>query len=84
LSATYHFTFTGDEEIKGSVDIRNGKLTVDKDHSGRPDISIIADSKSWLTFLAKEKSLVSALLARKIQIKGSPLLMKSFAKCFPL
>lgn len=84
LTATYHFTFTGDEDIKGTVDIRDGKLSVQEDHVGRPDILIIADSKTWLSFLAKEKNLVSALIARQIKVKGSPLLMKSFARCFPL
>ncbi|MBU8848476.1 MAG: SCP2 sterol-binding domain-containing protein, partial [Desulfobacterales bacterium] len=49
-----------------------------------PDISIIADTKTWLDFLAKEKNLILALLQRKIKIKGSPALMKNFAKCFPL
>ncbi|MBA4369550.1 MAG: 4Fe-4S ferredoxin [Desulfobacterium sp.] len=84
VSATYHFTFTGEEHVEGTVDIRNMELEVKKGHIGQPDISIIADSKTWLGFLAKEKNLFHALLARKIKIKGSPLRMKEFAKCFPL
>ena len=51
---------------------------------GKPDISVIADTKTWLDFLAKEKNLILALLQRKIKIKGSPTLIKNFAKCFPL
>jgi ferredoxin len=84
LNATYHFTFTGNENIKCTVDIHDMKLAVKKDHSGQPDISIIADSHTWLKFLAKEKNLILALLTLKIKIKGSPMLMKKFAKCFPL
>ncbi|MCP3899760.1 MAG: 4Fe-4S ferredoxin [Desulfobacteraceae bacterium] len=84
LNATYHFTFTGKEEVKGSVDIRDEKLQVHQGLVGKPDISIIADSQTWLSFLAKEKNIILAMLQRKIKIKGSPLLMKSFAKCFPL
>ncbi|MDA3915896.1 MAG: SCP2 sterol-binding domain-containing protein [Deltaproteobacteria bacterium] len=84
LEATYHFTFTGDEQIKASVDIKNMKLSVEYGHIGKPDISIIADTVTWLSFLAKEKNLLLALIQRKIKIKGSPVLMKRFAKCFPL
>ena len=84
MSATYHFTFTGDEDVKGTVNIKNKSLDIKKGHVGKPDISIIADSKTWLKFLSKEKNLLAALITRKIKIKGSPLLMKNFAKCFPL
>jgi len=82
--ATYHFTFTGDEQIKASVDIKNMKLSVAYGHIGKPDISVIADTKTWLSFLAKGKNMIWALIQRKIKIKGPPLLMKRFAKCFPL
>lgn len=84
MSATYHFTFTGDEKVKGTVNIKNKSLDVKNGHVGKPDISIIADSKTWLKFLSKEKNLLPALITRKIKIKGSPSLMKNFAKCFPL
>jgi len=84
LEATYHFTFTGDEQIKASVDIKNMKLSVAYGHIGKPDISVIADTKTWLSFLAKGKNMIWALIQRKIKIKGPPLLMKRFAKCFPL
>lgn len=84
INATYHFTFTGAEEVQGTVDIRDMKLKVKKGLVGKPDISITADTKTWLDFLAKEKNLILALIQRKIKIKGSPALMKDFAKCFPL
>ncbi|MFH1974259.1 MAG: SCP2 sterol-binding domain-containing protein [Pseudomonadota bacterium] len=84
MKATYHFTFTGDEQVEGTVDIRDMTLEVKKGLVGKPDISIIADSKTWLGFLSKEKNLILALIQRKIKIKGSPALMKDFAKCFPL
>ncbi len=84
LDAIYHFTFTGDEQIKACVDIRNMKLSVEYGHIGKPDISIVADTATWLSFLAKEKNLIWALIQRKIKIKGSPMLMQRFAKCFPL
>ena len=83
INATYHFTFIGAEEITGTVDIRNMKLEVKKGLVGKPNISITADTKTWLAFLAKEKNLILALLQRKIKIKGSPTLMKNFVRVNP-
>ena len=83
LDATYHFTFTGQENLAGTVEIKKQILTVTEGHVGKPDIKIVADSKTWISFLAKEKNLLIALASRKIKIKGSPLLMKKFAACFP-
>lgn len=83
LSATYHFTFTGKEPRQVTVVIRDQTLRVEEGHQGTANFSMIADSKTWLGFLAKERSLVWALLRRKIRIKGSPRLLLAFGKCFP-
>jgi len=83
LDATYHFTFMGEEECKATVIIRNKTLQVQDGHVGTPDIHITADSRTWLGFLAKEKSIVWALIRRKIRIKGSPRLLLAFGRCFP-
>ena len=83
LDATYHFTFTGEENLTGTVEIKKQNLTLTEGHIGRPDLNIIADSKTWISFLAREQNLLLALATRKIRIKGSPLLMKKFANCFP-
>ena len=83
LNATYHFTFTGDETAEATVSIQKGALAVETGHVGRPDLHLTADSRTWVDFLAKEKNLVSALVTRKMKIKGSPKLMMQFAKCFP-
>lgn len=83
INATYHFTFTGNEEIKGTVIIKNKSIAVSPGHAGTADLHVTADSRTWLDFLAKEKNLVAALIQRKIRIKGSPTLMKAFAGCFP-
>jgi hypothetical protein len=45
---------------------------------------VIADSGTWLDFLAKERSLLWALLRRIIPIKGSPKLLVAFGKCLQL
>ena len=84
LDTTYHFTFTGEEDCKATVAIRNKTLRVEDGHIGRPDIHLTADSRTWLEFLAKERSIVWALIRRRVRIKGSPRLLLAFGKCFPL
>ena len=83
LDATYHFTFTGEEECKATVTIRNKTIDVQDGHTGAPNIRVSADSRTWLGVVAKERSLVWALIRRKIRIKGSPKLLMAFGKCFP-
>ena len=83
LDATYHFTFTGEEECKATVVIQSKTLEVQESHTGNADIHVTADSRTWLELLAKERSIVWALLRRKIRIKGSPRLLMAFGKCFP-
>jgi len=83
LNAVYHFTFSGDENLEGTVTIRDKSLAVREGLEGKSDLHITADSQTWVKFLAKETNLVKALVTRKIKIKGSPKLMMAFAKCFP-
>ncbi|MGH9429897.1 MAG: SCP2 sterol-binding domain-containing protein, partial [Terriglobia bacterium] len=83
LDVAYHFTFTGDEEHRATIIIRDQTLQVKEGHTGEANLYVIADSRTWLGFLAKERSLVWALLRRKIRIKGSPRLLVAFGKCFP-
>jgi NAD-dependent dihydropyrimidine dehydrogenase PreA subunit len=83
LNAAYHFTFTGKEPKEATVVIRDATLQVQDGHQGEADLRVTADSETWLGFLAKERSLLWALLHRKIRIKGSPKLLVAFGKCFP-
>jgi ferredoxin len=83
VNATYHFTFTGSEDLQATVVIRDRKLEVAEGHAGKPDLRLIADAQTWLRFLRKEANLVWALLRRKIRLQGSPKLLLAFAKCFP-
>jgi NAD-dependent dihydropyrimidine dehydrogenase PreA subunit len=83
LNATYHFTFTGQEEVKATVVIRDRKLTVSDGHIGISDFRLTADSRTWLRFLRKEANMVWALVRGKIRIHGSPRLLLAFARCFP-
>jgi hypothetical protein len=83
LQAVYHFTFTGKESKEATVTIQNGTLQVQDGHQGEADLRVTADSETWLGFLAKERSLLWALLRRRIRINGSPKLLVAFGKCFP-
>jgi ferredoxin len=83
LAATYHFTFTGTEPAMATVVIRDKTIRVDDGHKGAPDLSVTADSETWVGFLRKERSLVWAFFRRKIRLKGSPRLLLAFGKCFP-
>jgi Fe-S-cluster-containing hydrogenase component 2 len=83
LSAVYHFTFTGKEAKEATVTIRNGTLKVEEGQQGQADLRVTADSETWLGFLAKERSLLWALLRRRIRLKGSPRLLVAFGRCFP-
>ena len=78
-----HFSFTGEEKLQATVIIRDKKLTIEDGHSGKPDLHLTADSRTWTRFLAKEAGLLPALLSRKFKLKGSAKLMSAFAKCFP-
>jgi ferredoxin len=82
LNATYHFTFTGLEEVKATVVICN-RTQVTEGHTGSADLRLVADSQTWLRVLRKEANLVWALLRRKIRIHGSGRLLLAFGRCFP-
>jgi Fe-S-cluster-containing hydrogenase component 2/putative sterol carrier protein len=83
LNAVYHFTFKGSEERTATITIREKKLEVQPGHVGTADFRLTADSETWLRFLAKETSLLWALLRRKIRFRGSPKLLLAFGRCFP-
>ncbi len=83
LDATYHFTFTGDEQRKATIVIGNKTIDIQEGHVSQADLTVTADTQTWLGFLAQEKNLVWALVRRKIRLKGSPKLLVAFGKCFP-
>jgi ferredoxin-NADP reductase/putative sterol carrier protein/Fe-S-cluster-containing hydrogenase component 2 len=83
LHATYHFEFTGDEQRKATVVIRDASVRVHDGHVGSPDLRVTADSQTWLGFLSKERNLVWALAGGKFRISGPPKLLVAFGRCFP-
>jgi Fe-S-cluster-containing hydrogenase component 2 len=83
LDAVYHFTFTGAEPAEATVTIRNQTLKVERGLIGQSDCTVVADSKTWLGFLRKERNIFWAIIRRKIKVKGSLALFKAFGRCFP-
>ena len=83
LDATYHFRFTGDEPAEATVVIRDKSIRVEPGHVGAADLVVVADSRTWLGFLARDRNLAWALIRRKIRLKGSPRLLIAFGRCFP-
>lgn len=83
LNARYHFTFTGAEEADLTVLIREQTIRVEAGHTGVADLAVTADSRTWVRFLAGERSILRALLTRRIRVKGQLRLLVKFGKCFP-
>jgi ferredoxin len=83
LNATYHFVFNGNEATEATVIIRDGKLSVENGLRGVPNIKVIADSETWLGFLAGERNLLWALLTRRVRLRGNPKWLLALKRCFP-
>jgi putative sterol carrier protein len=83
LDAVYHFTFTGSEEAKKTVIIRNGTIAILEGLEGKPTLAMVADTATWLGYLAGEKSLLWALLTRRLRLSGHPKWLQAFGRCFP-
>jgi putative sterol carrier protein len=56
---------------------------VEDGHVGEADLQVAADSRMWLDMLAGDVNVVWALLRRRIRLRGSPRLLRAFARCFP-
>jgi len=83
LNATYHFVFNGNEATEATVMIRDGKLSVENGLRGVPNIKVIADSETWLGFLAGERNLLWAILTRRVRLRGNPKWLLALKRCFP-
>ncbi|MBY0459154.1 MAG: SCP2 sterol-binding domain-containing protein, partial [Gemmataceae bacterium] len=82
-NAVYHFTFTGSQPAVATVTIRDKTIAVQDGLHGTPDCAVTADADRWLGFLRKERSIVWAILRRKVKVRGPLSLLTAFGKCFP-
>jgi hypothetical protein len=83
LNAIYHFSFHGSETQDATVAIQDQGITVQHGLYGKADCSVKADAATWLGFLRKEKSIVWAIIRRKVRVTGPLSLLTKFGKCFP-
>ncbi|RLT21401.1 MAG: 4Fe-4S ferredoxin [Planctomycetota bacterium] len=83
LKAVYHFRFTGREPGECTVTIRDQKIEVRQGHIGDCDLRVTANSSKWVQFLRKEVSIVWLLMTMRVRLKGNPVLLVKFGKCFP-
>jgi len=82
LKAAYHWTFTGKEPALATVIIENGKLEVHEGHVGAADVTITADSDTWLSILSGDYGILPAIVLRKVRVKGPIALFRAFGRCF--
>lgn len=83
LDAVYHFDFVGREPDQVTITVREQSLTITRGFDGEPDLHVRADSETWLAFLAGERSIVRAIVSRKVRLRGPVALLKAFGRCFP-
>jgi len=83
LKAVYHFTFVGNERRQATVTICDQTLRIEDGCVGRCDLHVKANSRTWLRFLNRQQNLALALLTFRIRLRGSPLWLIRFGKCFP-
>lgn len=82
LDARYHWTFTGDENVRATIAIKDSQLTIEPDHTGDADIAITADAATWLKIVSREYNVLAALALRKVRVKGDMTLFRAFGRCF--
>ena len=76
LNATFHFKFTGAEEREATIAIKNRTIDIQEGLRRQADLRVTADAKTWLGFLAREKSLPLGFGEAKDPHQGRP------ASCF--
>ncbi|MCY2959020.1 MAG: SCP2 sterol-binding domain-containing protein [Planctomycetota bacterium] len=82
LHIRYHFDFTGDSPTQVTVAIDDGEVVVELGHQGRPDIHVRVDGRRWLEILAGDRSILAAILTRRLRARGPVRLLRTFGRCF--
>ena len=82
MSATYHFTFTGEQPAKATIRIADSKVTVRAGHHDEPDVRVTADAATWVAILNREYPMLKAIILRKVRVKGDMALFRAFGRCF--
>jgi len=83
IDMTYHFSFSGEESADWTIRIVNQRLELTEGHQGKSDLKVWADSRAWVEFIGKRRSLPNLLLTRKLKFRGDLRKLEAFGKCFP-
>lgn len=83
LSATYHFSFRGEESKEVTVRIDRKQISVAEGLVGDADLRVEADTGAWLRFIRRETHVVKEILFRRIRVRGPVKLLQAFGRCFP-
>lgn len=83
LSATYHWTFAGEEAATATVRIDKQAIAVTPGLHGEADVRVTADAETWLKVVNKEYNMLVAIILRKVRVKGDMSLFRAFGRCFP-
>ena len=70
LDLTYHFTFTGEMSAEATMVIRDQRLHSSRGHHGVPDLHVTVDGALWMKLIAEERSMVWAILTRRLRLRG--------------
>ena len=77
------FCFHRQRASRGNGD-DSGRKNDRRERSARQaEPKVIADSETWLGFLAGERNLLWALLTRRVRLQGNPKWLLAFKRCFP-
>ena len=63
--------------------IRDQTVRAETGLKGTPDCAVTADAATWLGYLRKERSILWAVLRRRVKVRGKLSLLAEFCKCFP-
>ena len=79
----FHFHFQGEHEIEATVVIRDRQVVVHEGLVGSADLEMRADARTWIDVLNGDRSVVAAILRRRIRVRGPIRLLRAFERCFP-
>jgi NAD-dependent dihydropyrimidine dehydrogenase PreA subunit len=83
LNATYHWTFTGAEDVALTMSIRNQRFSVQPGHVGEADVRVTSTANLWLKIMNRAYDLAAAIERGGVRIDGDPALFEAFGRCFP-
>lgn len=83
VSLRYHLTFTGEHELRATMRIHDQKLTVEMNHVGDADTSIVVDEATWLALVNGDEPVDAALADGRLRVAGVDGSLAVLRRCLP-